>query len=107
MLDTRGPGGRSWPVLRDPGPGSVAKHLEASALRGALKQLRPCCCVHTGPGVLQGHSGPQRPRWGWEDPHTALGPRPGSPVLALEGVAVMVASPAEAAWAVSVSPVLL
>ena len=30
VLDTRGLGGRSWPVPGDPDPGSVAKHLEAS-----------------------------------------------------------------------------
>ena len=27
--DEVGPGGRSWPVPGDPGPGNVAKHLEA------------------------------------------------------------------------------
>lgn len=66
VLDTRGPGGRSWPVPRDPGPGSVAKHLEASRPReGLLSSLhRMLLCPHW-PRWLQGHSGPQRPRWGW------------------------------------------
>lgn len=101
MLDTRGPGGRSWPVPGDPGPGSVAKHLEASHPReGLLTSLHHMpLCPHR-PRWLQGAPFPHRPRWGWGGSTRLAGETSArSLVLPLEGAAVMVASPAGPPWA--------
>lgn len=72
MLDTRVAQGQVLAVPRDPGPGSVAKHL-GLRFRGALKQPshRMLLC-HTGPGG-SGAQWPPEPRWGWEGSRTALG----------------------------------
>ena len=70
-------------------------------LRGALNQPSPHAAVSTPAQVAPRGTVPQQAQvGGGEDPHASLGkPRPGSPVLPLEGAAVMVASPAGRPWA--------